>query len=140
MAIDNKDSYNALTVFHFNRQLKDQNFINTVSQVQFWLTPTTQYFEVSLQAFQSQQNKTVQILANSDILYNAYAQQFGGTIFKLKSVISMIQKSQNNFFDLLENVWSFATICFGLLLAKASKYCNIHKKNNEISTEKTESQ
>ena len=58
----------------------------------------------------------------------------------VSSIINLVSKDKTTFFDFLENVWSFATICFGLLLAKASKYCNIQKKNNELSTEKTESQ
>jgi hypothetical protein len=73
-------------------------------------------------------------------LSNAFAHEFSGTIISLSSIINTISKDEVTFFDFLENVWSFAMICFGLLLAKASKYCNIQKKNSELSTEKTESQ
>lgn len=79
-------------------------------------------------------------MASSTQRYNAYANKFSGTIISLSSIINVISKEETTFFDFLENVWSFAMICFGLLLAKASKYCNIQKKNSELSTEKTESQ
>ena len=82
----------------------------------------------------------MQVLPYGDAIKNIFAQEFGGTIIKLKPVINVISKEETTFFDFLENVWSFAMICFGLLLAKASKYCNIQKKNSELSTEKTESQ
>lgn len=61
-----------------------------------------------------------------------------GIVFMLSNTQTTIQAKVNTFFDILQNIWGFAIVCFTVLLRKFTKYINIRQKDKNLTTEKSE--
>ena len=62
----------------------------------------------------------------------------GGINIVLNYSQTTIQSNVNTFFDIIQNIWSFAIICFTILLMKVTKYVNLRQKDRKLSQEKSE--
>lgn len=72
------------------------------------------------------------------MVVNTLSKGFAGTIIQLEPQMIRIKKVQGSFFDMIQNVWGFALLCFGVLLMKATKYINLREKTQKLSAERTE--
>lgn len=67
-----------------------------------------------------------------------YFSGFVGMNIRLASTTSTINETQTTFFDTLQSVWGFATVCFAVLLVKLTKYINLRAKEKAVSPERAE--
>jgi hypothetical protein len=51
---------------------------------------------------------------------------------------TIIETSTSSIFDVVQNIWGFAIICFTVILMKATKYINLRQKQKTVSPEKAE--
>ena len=60
-----------------------------------------------------------------------------GLLFALQNTVTEISDQSGTFFDIIQNVWSFAVVCFTIILAKITKYINLRQKQKLIGQELT---
>ena len=52
---------------------------------------------------------------------------------KLSGIINRKLLNSNTFYDVVQNVWSFALVCFTVLVMKITKYINLQQKQQRLS-------
>jgi hypothetical protein len=101
---------------------------------------TKTYYEVPLTLVEIEdsdsQQTTYQLrsaIPKPNLFNNLTGYLFGPALSK-----STIQSSTADFFDAVQNVWTFTVICFTVIVLKLTKYVNLREKQTCRSAEKTE--
>lgn len=89
------------------------------------------YFTIStLKIFQKEEKKTAQFMPTSILQTNALeAKPITGYFMKISEHLAVVETNVNTIFDVMQNVWSLATVCFAVMLTKISKYINLRQKD-----------
>ena len=64
--------------------------------------------------------------------------QLAGINVVLSDTQTIIDYTNNTFFDIIQNIWGFAIICFTILLMKLTKYINLRQKEKNMTLDRME--
>lgn len=73
------------------------------------------------------------LLPTAPFLSNVLTNNTQGVVLYLSSYQQIIT-TYGSVFDVVQNIWSFAIICFSVLLFKITKYINLREKEKVLST------